>query len=369
MQKLKLICLLLMVSTYLQAQSGLSSDSAAYRLDQAKEKASKILEPFLSTYPGISIAVGLENEIIWSRGFGFADTNNQTPVTSDHQFRYYSLSKSITGLALAKLIRSNQLDINLSIRHYLPDLPATYDPVKVRHLINHTAGVRHYQKGEWLKISSDHCETTERAINTFIGDELLAQPGERHQYSSFGYVLLSHLISEITGQTYESYIKESLFDPIGINHIALDRSESLNNEVAYYSKWNAKKQKGKLAIEVNNTCKFGGGAFIGTAQALVKLYLGVLNQLVISEASLEQYFTAIPTDSGEPTHYAFGIGDVTNEAGIRYHGHSGSAVGAKAVLLVYPDIKMVMVILCNLNDGAINKELGSIARFFRAVRE
>lgn len=367
MQKLKLICLLWMISPGILAQPGLSSDSAAYRLTYAKEKASEILQSYLSTYPGISIAIGMKNEIIWSQGFGLSDANSETLVTPDHQFRYYSLSKSITGLALAKLIETGQLDINSSVRIYLPDLPEAYDLIKVKHLINHTAGIRHYRKGEWLKLSSDQCETTASAINTFINDELRTPPGESHSYSSFGYVLLSHLISKITGLPYEVYVQESILDPLGIKHIALDRSESLDREVTYYSKWNGKKQKGKIAIDVNNTCKYGGGAFVGTAEALVKLYLGVLNQQVLSQKSLEQYFTAIPTDKGEPTQYAFGIGDVTNEAGIRYHGHSGSAVGAKAILLVYPDINMVMVVLCNLNDRAISQDLGKIVNLFRAV--
>ncbi len=370
MLKIKVILLLSIVfhKTIAQTSSGESQINASkIQVEEAIRKARNLIQPYLKIYPGISIAVGMDEEIIWSEGFGFGDVSLKEKVSPEHQFRFYSLSKSITGLALAKLIASGQLDINAGVRQYLPNLPLTYDRVKVRHLINHTSGVRHYNKGEWIKISKDHCETTESAINTFIHDELASMPGEKYAYSSFGYVLLSHLIAEVSGQSYGDYIHQVLFQPIGIGNIAMDRSVALTNEVSYYSKWNAKKEKGRSAIEVDNTCKFGGGSYVGTAEDLVKLYLSMLNKEILTSESIEQYFSEIPTDSGQSTQYAFGIGDVTNSEGVRYHGHSGSAVGARSVLIVYPDIKMVIVILTNSNDEAINRELGSIAALFREV--
>lgn len=342
----------------------MSQSSLVGQSGDAAKQAREIITPYLEMYPGISAAVGVGHEIVWSEGFGFAETETKTGVTPKHQFRYYSLSKSITGLALAKLVEEGKLDIDRGIRAYLPDLPVTFDPVKVKHLINHTAGVRHYKKGEWLKVSRSQCVNTATAILPFINDPLNSVPGEKYSYSSFGYVLLSHLVNTISGMSLQDYVQATLFEPLGISDIAIDNSPSLDNEVSYYSKWNAGRQKGKRDMEVNNSCKFGGGGYVGTAESLVKLYLGVLNQKVLSVEALEKFLTQIPLGNGKSTGYAFGIGANTTKEGVRYNAHSGSAVGAHAILVLFPEQKKVAVILCNKKDKDIQQKVFEIAGLF-----
>ncbi len=339
------------------------------QFSEARSKAEVLLTELSQTYPGLSAAVGYGNDIIWKSAVGYADVANQVPVNPSHQFRYYSLSKSITGMALIKLIDEGKLDIERPVTHYLPELPQAYSNVKVRHLINHTAGVRHYNGGEWMKISRDHCPDTKSAIATFIDDELEFVPGQEHSYTSFGYVLLSHLISEISGEQYNSYVKKNFLDPLKIEDLWPDQSEFLSQQVKYYTKWNAEKVKATEAKVVNNSCKFGGGGFVGTAEAIVKLHLAMANESFVGRDLLDKYYTAIPGDK-EPTVYAFGIGDnVSTSSGRRYHAHTGSALGASSVLIVYePDDTLpkplVAVILGNIKDSEMNSQIGKLASFF-----
>ncbi len=353
--KLSLLCLL---SFYL----------CSGQFSTASEKAKKILGELSKTYPGLSAAVGYGDEIVWSVGVGYGDVAKRLPVDPTHQFRYYSLSKSITGIALIKLISEGKLDIEKSITHYLPELPQAYTDVKVKYLINHTGGVRHYNGGEWMKISGDHCFDTKEAIATFIDDPLKSDPGVKHSYSSFGYVLLSHLISVVSGQPYNTYIKKTFLDPLEIQGIWPDQSEFLTNEVKYYSKWNASKSKALETKSINNSCKFGGGGFVGTAEALVKLHLAMANGKFVSEDLLERYYSAIPGVE-EPTSYAFGLGDNISSTGKRYHAHTGSAVGASSVLIIYEKDEslpkpIVAVILGNLKDAEMNNHIGKLALGF-----
>lgn len=338
--------------------------------DEAAGKADVLMNELLATYPGLSVAVGYGDEIIWKKGYGFADAENKIIVTPEHQFRMYSLSKSITGMALIKLVEEGKLDIEKPVTDYLSDLPEFYEQVKVKHLINHTAGIRHYNKGEWLKISSDDCKTAAEAIQVFVSDPLETTPGEIQSYSSFGYVLLSHLVASISGKTFNSYVKETFLDPLEITTLAPDQSEMLTNEVAYYQKWKGSKNKGKKAIVVNNSCKFGGGGFVGTAEAVVKLHLAMVNGEFVSEESLEKYYTQIPDDKGESSGYAFGIGDSMSKSGMRYHSHTGSAVGANAVLVVYRKsdrnpVPIVAVIMGNMKEPTMNSNVGKLAGYFR----
>ena len=339
------------------------------QFSNARVKAKKLLTELSETYPGLSAAVGYGNDVLWKQSVGYADVANRVEVDPDHQFRYYSLSKSITGMALVKLIGEGKLDIEKSVAHYLNELPDAYGNVKVKHLINHTAGVRHYDSGEWMKISGDHCAETKEAIKTFIDDPLESEPGQEHTYSSFGYVLLSHLISEISGEPYNSYIQKNFLDPLEIQNIRPDQSEFLSKQVSYYTKWNAGKTKGTEAKQVNNSCKFGGGGFVGTAEAIVKLHLAMANEFFVNEDLLDQYYTAIP-DEDENTSYVFGIGDnISSTSGRRYHAHTGSALGASSVLIVYePDETLqkplVAVILGNMKDSEMNNHIGNLASFF-----
>ena len=353
------LCLLLMMFTIFDCQS-------QHEEDMSLEER---VEGLLKEYPGLSIAVGLGKDLVYEKGFGFADVAAGLNVRPIHQFRYYSLSKSITGMALVKLIEEGKLDIEKPISFYLDQLPEAYNDVKVKQLINHSAGVRHYNRGEWEEISKDHCDLTAEAIATFINDPLESKPGEKYEYSSFGYVLLSHLIATVSEQPYEQYLEEALFAPLGLENIHIDRSPEIEHEVAYYSSWNQKKAKGKLAREVNNTCKYGGGALVGTAADLVRLHLAFINQEVVGQTLTRQYYSAIPISADERGNAAFGIGDAQTDSGLRYHFHSGAALGANGALLVYePHAErkepLVVVVLGNLKDDKMNSEMSAIANYF-----
>lgn len=329
------------------------------------EQARAVVNEMLNVYPGISVAVGQGDEIIWSEGFGYADVATKKEVTPESKFRYYSLSKSITGMALAKLVSENKLDISKPVTDYISNLPDSYKRVTIVQLIGHTAGVRHYNKGEWMKISASNCKSAKEALNVFINDPLEFEPGTKSQYSSFGYVLLSALVEEVSGQLYYDFVQSELLHPLGIRDIAPDQSgDALQNQVSCYDKWDRKKLKAKESPSVNNTCKFGGGGLVGTAPALVKLHLAMLNGKIVEGQYRDQYYNSITNNAGESVSYAFGIG-VGEKDGMKYHSHSGSAVGANCVLIIYPSSNLVVVVLGNLDSDAMNSMVGKIGAIFR----
>jgi CubicO group peptidase (beta-lactamase class C family) len=334
------------------------------------EKSREIATALLDTYPGLSISLGIGDELYWQEGFGYADVDKKVKVNPNHQFRYYSLSKAITGLALMKLIEAGRLDIERPIMAYLPDLPSHYHDVKVKYVINHTAGIRHYKNGEWNKISKNHCKGPKEALSTFINDNLISPPGEQYTYSSFGYVLLSYLIEELSGQSYTEFVQQKIFAPLDISSIHLDQSAAIAHEVNYYAKWKPKKAKAKEAQTANNSCKFGGGGYVGTTEDMLKLFLAATNGDLFPTELTDQYFKEIPHKNGESTGYAFGIGDSYTQEGLRYHFHSGSARGASAALLIFPkqegiDRPVVVVATGNLNDDRMNQSVARIASLFK----
>ena len=333
-------------------------------VQEAISQSTTRVEALLSEYPGLSVSVGIGDSIVWSKGFGFANTEDKEAMNPDHQLRYFSLSKSITGMALTRLIDSGKLDIESLVMDYLPELPVHYKPVKIKHLISHTAGVRHYNKGEWMRLSQNDCQTAAAALDVFINDPLESAPGETYSYSSFGYVLLSRVIEAISGKSYIEFVKSELFDQSGIKSIKIDKSADLSNEVSYYSKWRAKKQSGKVAPDVNNTCKFGGGGLVGTPTDLVRLHLKMLNNGFASPTNTTNYYQSFKDSKGEPLGYAFGMGSNNATPESPYNSHTGSGMGANCVMLIYPESKLVVVVLGNLESNLMNSHIGKITQPF-----
>jgi serine beta-lactamase-like protein LACTB, mitochondrial len=235
----------------------------------------------------------------------------------------------------------------------------------VAHLISHSSGIRHYNKGEWMKVSRSGCSTAKEAIGVFVNDPLEFEPGTKYSYSSFGYVLLSAMVEAITQMPFQDYIRTEILMPAAVNGIALDKSpEATTNESSYYEKWDLNKGKAKRVEDVNNSCKFGGGGFVGTSAALVNLHMAMLDGNIVSGDALEKYYTTFTNNAGESLKYGFGIGVLEGD-GVKYHTHTGSAVGANGAMIIYPKERVVVVILGNLEDSAMNAIIGKVGRVFR----
>lgn len=317
------------------------------------------VESILEEYPGVSIAVGVKDEIVWAEGFGFANAETKTPVTSSHSFYYYSLSKSIIGLAIYKLVQADKINLDEPVTTYDPNLPSHYADVTIRTLLNHSAGVRHYNKGEWIKISMNNCQSTAEALDVFINDPLTFTPGTKHSYSSFGYVLLSHLIEKITGDTFDDHIVSEVFKPRSIDKIQLSTgSDLLGDQATRYEKWKSGKNTGKEAV-VDNSCKFGGGGYIGTASALALLHMNVLQ-----EEKANKHSTLYSTLNPDLRTYTYGLGINTSAQGVNYYIHTGSGMGGSAILLIYPDYDLTIVILGNIQSEGIKNIVGNIGNNF-----
>lgn len=336
---------------------GLSQDFTN-AIEQSRIEAQGILEE----YPGLSIAVGVKDEIVWTEGFGYADAESGSQVSEEHRFLYYSLSKSILGIAINQLVATGAIDLDESILTYDASLPAHYSDVTIRTLLNHTAGVRHYNKGEWLKISMDNCQSPESAIQTFINDPLTSEPGKTHQYSSFGYVLLSHLLEKVTNSSFDEYMRNEVFLPRVVNGIErTTTSELMDMQATRYQKWSAKKHNGKVAL-VDNSCKFGGGSFIGNASDLAMLHMKVLQEEKAKESST-LYTPLIP----EVSSYAYGLGVNTSTQGVTYYVHTGSGRGGSTILLIYPEFDLTIVILGNIKADGIKNIVGNVGNNFIAA--
>jgi CubicO group peptidase (beta-lactamase class C family) len=247
--------------------------------------------------PGMSVAVGVNGEIVWAEGFGFADLENRVPVTPATRLRVGSVSKPITAAAVGLLVQRGKLDLDAPVQQYVPSFPEKRWPITTRQLAGHIAGIRHY----------------------------------RYSYSSYAWNLISAVVEAASGQDFLPYMQQHVFDKIGMSETVADHTDSIiPNRTRFYER----NGDGVTlnAPYVDNSYKWAGGGFVSTPRGLVRFGMAHLKEGFLDPATLELMWTSQRTNNGEETGYGIGWSVRTDYTGRRAMAHSGGSVGGTAHL-------------------------------------
>lgn len=347
-------------------------------IEQAKKLAQAAYDEGLVAYgiqpkgtrikpSGFSIAVSVNGNVIWAQGYGYADLEQKVPVTPETKFRIGSVSKPLTAAAVALLSQQGKLDVDAPVQRYVPTFPDKGVLVTTREVGGHLAGFRHYKDGEFETCA--HYENVVDALDIFKNDPLIAVPGTRFSYSSYGFNLISAVVRGASDQGFREYMREKAFAPLGMKNTVPDEEDTIiPNRARFYNY--TKKGTYENAPLTDNSYKWAGGGFLSTPSDLVTFGSALLHPGFLSEDSLKLLFTLQHTSDGMPTPYAFGwfIHDKAGEP--RLFEHSGGATGGSAHLLLYPDQGVVVAWAMN-TIGLNTTPLDAIGRVFvdRAQRE
>lgn len=204
--------------------------------------------------PGGALAVVKDRRLVYARGYGWADREKRIPVRPDSLFRIASISKSITAVAVLKLIEEGWLDFDaraFDIVRLTPALQSNQQPdsrlarITVRQLLQHTGGWDRAKSFDpmfrSLQIARALGEAPPAAPRTIVrymlGRKLDFDPGTHYAYSNFGYCVLGRVIEKITSQSYERFVQEKVLAPIGIRRMRIGRSiegQQSEGEARYY---------------------------------------------------------------------------------------------------------------------------------------
>lgn len=168
---------------------------------------------------GAAVAILLEGEVVYLRGFGVRDVASKTPVDADTVFRIGSVSKGITALAVLRLRDQGKLMLDAPAATYLPALRAVAGPTKdsppitVRHLLTMTSGLGY--DDQWGAVTFGKSDA-ELAAFLARGVSLGSATGERYRYSNLGYALLGRIVANASGKSFEQYLASDVFAPLGM---------------------------------------------------------------------------------------------------------------------------------------------------------
>ena len=262
------------------------------------ESRARVRENFVAKSPGFSVAVGLDGKIIWSEGFGFADLEANKPVTTQTLFRIGSVSKPLTAAGLMVLVEKGKLDLDADIHRYVADFPDKGEAVTTRQLAGHLGGIRHYKGDEFL-LNRPFASVRE-SLRIFENDPLHSRPGEKFLYSSYGWNLISAVMETAAKQEFLSYMKQAVFDPLGMTSTVPDYA---GRDLPLRSRFYELKADGgfKIAPTVDSSYKWAGGGFLSTAEDMVRFGTAHLQPGFLKGESLDALFTPQKTSDGKPT--------------------------------------------------------------------
>jgi len=368
----RLLVALLFVSS-VAAASNLNTQSTARTAAQrnlgaaatAREHAQAIAKEWLARgIPGFSITVARDSQIIYSEGFGYADLEQRVAAWPTTKFRIGSVSKPLSAVALVKLAEQGKLDLDAPIQKYVPTFPDKGAVITSRMLAGHLAGIRHYNGDEFF--IQKHYQTVVGGLAIFENDPLVSPPGTKFNYSSYGFNLLSAVMEKACGQDFLSCERDLVFAPLGLRSTVADQpSEIIEQRSRFYD--HAKDKPLQNAPFVDNSYKWAGGGFLSSTEDLVRFGSALLEPGYLKKESLALLFTPQKTKSGEETAYGMGWFVGKSKSGQRIYQHSGGSVGGTSQLIIYPEQRIVIAMICNYStDGESWKfdEVQSIAEAF-----
>ncbi len=297
--------------------------------------------------PGMSIGF-VKDDFQWAEGFGTSDLENQVPAKPESAYRLASVTKPMTAIAVLQLVEQDKIDLDAPVQTYVPYFPEKEWPVTVRGLLGHLGGISHYRDYDAEGHFKDHKDTRE-AIAVFEDFELVAEPGTRFNYSSYGYNLLGAVIEGASGMTYGEFLEQHLWRPLGMDATVMDDPDVLiPNRVRGYRL----SPDGEIVNSefVNISSRFAAGGTRSTVLDLLKFARGVMAGEVLGAELADAMLTSRATRDGLATGYGMGW-NVRPVNGRFSYGHSGGQAETRTYLICFPGARFAVAVACNF-EGA-----------------
>ena len=299
--------------------------------------------------PGLAVAIVKRGKIVVAKGYGYADLENDVPATAETVFRIGSITKQFTAAGIMRLEEQGKLSLDDTLQKFLPNYPTQGNRVTIRHLLNHTSGIKNYTTlgPKWQRVMRlDMVPDSLAAL--FAAEPFDFKPGDRWLYDNSGYFLLGMVIEKISGKAYGQYLQDELFTPLGLkNTLYCDQARLIKHRAQGY----ANKPNGQFgnAEPLSMTLPYAAGSLCSTVGDLAMWTAALAGGKVVSLASYKQMTTPVALNNGQPLTYGFGL-RLSTLRGHGQIGHNGGINGFISELHHYVDDSVVTVVLTNVGN-------------------
>jgi len=352
---------------------GLHASTLAMRIND-------LIDPWkLKSAPGMAAVLIHNGRVEYRTTFGLANLETRTPITPDTQFLLASLTKQFTAMAILILMERHKLQLDDALAKYCPEFPAYAKTITIRHLLNHSAGFTQYQEllvGKIDEATYFRSSKSPPAAHEFTAADALQAlsrqqqlrfpPGTKFEYSDSAYVVLAQIIERISGQRYAEFLKENIFDPLGMKDsmVVDERKQKVPHMAVSYS--NRTGHWEDVTYSPENSI-YGEDGIYSTINDLYKWDQALYTDRLVTRATLEMAFTPALGNDGKqlttdllsrprPSSYGFGwvISSLDGEKDVE---HAGGWAGYVTYILRVPSRRVTAIVLTN----ASNEDVPDIA--------
>lgn len=364
-----LISLLVSTLMHLLAAPAPAQDTASRSHDALRDSIEAVLDR--TGAPGAGVVLFAADSIRWEGYVGLADRAADRPVTAETVFRAGSISKSLVATAVLMLVEAGRLDLDTPVRDLAPEIEmqnpwAETHPVRVAHLLEHTAGFDDLHLHEYTARAPDLPLREGLAVNPATR-HVRWRPGLYYSYSNAGPPVAAYLVEHITGQPFEAFVVDRIFEPLGMTASSFFRDERVETHLAtgYASDGETVRPYAHIGVRPS-------GALNARPTDLARFGQMLLGRgargaaSILDSASVERMET--PTTSLAARHgmaTGYGLGNATSsQSGFLIHGHSGGIDGFVARYGYLPGYDRGFVVMSNSENGAAHDRIEALVRGF-----
>src|SRR5688572_30232884 len=313
--------------------------------------------------PGCALGVSRDGQVVYENGYGMANLELDAPITAGSIFHVASVSKQFTGMAIALLARDRKLSLDDDVRKYITELPDYGHRITIRHLLNHTSGLR----DQWDLLYMARGRFEENRITEADVLEIVARqktlnfvPGTEYLYSNTGYTLAGTIVKRVSGKSLREFADERIFKPLGMTHTHFhdDYTMVVKGRAAAY----ARGSDGKWHVSLPNYDTYGATSLFTTVGDLLKWDANFAKPVVGDERLLRDMIATPTLANGDTTGYGLGIATEVYR-GAQLVGHSGGDAGYRTYLGRFPEHGLSITVLCNggpANPVALTRSVADI---------
>ncbi len=296
--------------------------------------------------PGAAVMVIKNGKVVFSKGYGLANVEENIPVTDSTNFRLASVTKQFTAMCILQLIEKGKLDFQTKLKSIFPNLPDFTNKITIKNLLQHTSGLLDYAS---LIPDTATVQVKDKDVLRMImdTDSLYFQPGEQHKYSNTGYAILSLVVEKISGMPFREYLQKNIFRPLGM-HNTLAYEKGINTIPNRAFGYTIKKDTVIRTDQSITSAVLGDGGIYSNLKDLYKWDQALYTGKLISPELLQQAFTRGTLNNGRKFDYGYGWRiESYRDKYVVYH--TGSTEGFRNIIYRVPSRKFSIIILTNRN--------------------
>jgi CubicO group peptidase (beta-lactamase class C family) len=352
---------IVLVSRLALAQAQTPLQDVTKQVDKVFEKWDK------PDSPGCALGVYKDGQIVYKRGYGMANLNDDVPITPTTVFHVASMSKQFTAASIILLAQQGKLSLDDDVHKYIPELPDFGERITIRHLLHHTSGLR----DQWALLGlagwrySQDLITDDDVMSMMTRQKQLNfKPGDKYVYSNTGFTLVGLIVKRVSGMSLREFTTKNIFEPLGMTHTHFrdDHEEIIKHDALGYER-DAKDKPFRMSL--TNFDTVGATSLHTTVEDLQLWDEDFYHPRVGGPAFLKQMLEQGKLNSGEQIEYASGLVVGTYKS-LPTVDHGGADAGYRSDMTRFPEQHFSAAVLCNSAEADPNGLVRQVADIFLA---